>query len=140
MASFQARIGSKRIRKRENKNYRFVPSLPDALQKIPKKNCKKFKEIKKTPLLLHLKPEQVGKGRGRKKITIVVLFRSYPTRNRKFKKQNKKIQKNQKIPLWLHFKPPQVDGGCEKKCIKIILSFSSYLTHNRIIKKNSKKI
>ena len=37
MASFQAKIVWKRPRKRENKNYRFVPFLPDALQKIPKK-------------------------------------------------------------------------------------------------------
>ena len=31
MASFKARIGWKRPRKSENKNYRFVPFLPDAL-------------------------------------------------------------------------------------------------------------
>ena len=31
MASFQANIGWKRTRKRENKNYRFVTFLPDAL-------------------------------------------------------------------------------------------------------------
>ena len=30
MASFQAKIGWKRPRKRENKNYRSVPFLPDA--------------------------------------------------------------------------------------------------------------
>ena len=29
MASFQANIGWKRLRKRENKKYRFVSSLPD---------------------------------------------------------------------------------------------------------------
>ena len=44
MASFQSRIGRKRMRKGENKNYRFVPFLPDALKKIPKKNCKKIKK------------------------------------------------------------------------------------------------
>ena len=37
MASFQAKIGWKRLRKRENKNYRSVTFLPDGLQKIPKK-------------------------------------------------------------------------------------------------------
>ena len=37
MASFQAKIVWKRPRKIENKNYRFVTFLPDALQKIPKK-------------------------------------------------------------------------------------------------------
>ena len=30
MTSFQAKIDWKRPRKRENKNYRFVPFLPDA--------------------------------------------------------------------------------------------------------------
>ena len=29
MASFQAKIGWKRMKKRENKNYRFVSFLPD---------------------------------------------------------------------------------------------------------------
>ena len=41
MSSFQAKIGWKRQRKRENKNYRFVPFLLDCLDKIPKK-FKKF--------------------------------------------------------------------------------------------------
>ena len=30
MVSFEAKIGWKRLRKRENKNYRFVSFLPDA--------------------------------------------------------------------------------------------------------------
>ena len=30
MAAFQAKTGWKRLKKRENKNYRFVPFLPDA--------------------------------------------------------------------------------------------------------------
>ena len=30
LASFQDKIGRKRLRKRENKKYRFVSSLPDA--------------------------------------------------------------------------------------------------------------
>ena len=41
MASFQAKIFWKRPRKRANKNYRFVPFLPNALQKIPKKKKQK---------------------------------------------------------------------------------------------------
>ena len=44
----------------------------------------------------HLKPEQVGKGQEKKKIHIVVLFRSYPTRNRKFQKNSKNIKKIKK--------------------------------------------
>ena len=35
-ALFHAKIGWKRLRKRENKNYRSVPFLPDGLEKIPK--------------------------------------------------------------------------------------------------------
>ena len=37
MASFQAKIGWKWMRKSESKNYRSVPFLPEAEQKIPKK-------------------------------------------------------------------------------------------------------
>ena len=40
MASFQAKIVFKRPRKRENKKYCVVTFLPDALQKIPKKQQK----------------------------------------------------------------------------------------------------
>ena len=48
MASFQAKIVWKRPRKRGNKNYRFVPFLPNALQKIPKKQQKTSKNKKNT--------------------------------------------------------------------------------------------
>ena len=37
------------------------------------------------------------KGWEREKIKIIVPFRPYPTRNRKFKKNSKKIQKIKKI-------------------------------------------
>ena len=36
MNSFQTKISGKMMRKRENKNYNFVPFLPDAEQKPPK--------------------------------------------------------------------------------------------------------
>ena len=39
------------------------------------------------------KPKQVGKGREGEKIKIIVSFRSYTMRNRKFQKNCKKIQK-----------------------------------------------
>ena len=42
MASFQAKIGWKRGRKRENKNCISVPFLPDGKYKIPKKEKKKY--------------------------------------------------------------------------------------------------
>ena len=47
MASFQAKIFWKMPRKRENKNYCFVPILSGAEQKMPKKKAKKFKKLKK---------------------------------------------------------------------------------------------
>ena len=46
MYSFQAKIGLKKMRRGENKNYLSVPFLPDAKQKIPKKQEKKFKKLK----------------------------------------------------------------------------------------------
>ena len=48
MASCLAKIGLKRSRKRENNNYRSVPFLPDAKQKIPKKWLKNSKILKNT--------------------------------------------------------------------------------------------
>ena len=47
MASFQAKTVWKRPRKRENKNYRFVPFLYGAEQKMPKKKSKKLKKTRK---------------------------------------------------------------------------------------------
>ena len=44
MASFQAKIVWKRPRKRENKNYCFITFLPNALQKILKKQQKNKKK------------------------------------------------------------------------------------------------
>ena len=61
MSSFQAKIGWKWQRKRENKNYRFVPFLPDRLEKIPKKQQKNSKNYK-IRLWHQLKPKQDGKG------------------------------------------------------------------------------
>ena len=54
MASFQADIGWKMMRKREHKNYRSVPFLPMHKGKF-QKNSKKIKNITKKPLWLHFK-------------------------------------------------------------------------------------
>ena len=43
MASFQAKIGRKMPRKRENKNSHSAPFLPDAKQKSQKKQQKNLK-------------------------------------------------------------------------------------------------
>ena len=88
MASFQAKIGWKIPRKRENKNFFPICYYPMRNRKFPK-NCKQIEKTKKLPLWLHLKPKQVGKGREREKIKIVVSFCSYPTHNRKFQKVKK---------------------------------------------------
>ena len=60
------------------------------------------------------KPKQVGKGRERKKIKIIVPFRCFPKGKRKFQKSSKNIQKIKKKPLWLHFMAKQV-GKAEKE-------------------------
>ena len=60
MASFQAKIGWKRMRTSENKNCLSVPFLPDGKYKIPKKE-KKIQKNQKIQLWLHFKPKQVGK-------------------------------------------------------------------------------
>ena len=52
MYSFQAKIGLKNMRKCENKNYRFVPFLPNAKLKIPKKIAIKLKKLKYTIMAL----------------------------------------------------------------------------------------
>ena len=46
MPLFQAKIGWKIPKKREYKNYRSVPFLPDAKQKISKNN-RKIQKVKK---------------------------------------------------------------------------------------------
>ena len=46
MGPFRAKIGRKRMRKEENKNYCFVPFLPGAERKCKKKS-KKIKKTKK---------------------------------------------------------------------------------------------
>ena len=46
MSSLQAKIGWKRQRKRENKNFRFFPFVPDCVKRIPKKQQKNSKNFK----------------------------------------------------------------------------------------------
>ena len=41
-------------------------------------------------------PKQVGEDREREKIKVIIPFRSYLTRNRKFQKSSKRIQKIKK--------------------------------------------
>ena len=63
--------------------------------------------------------------RKREKIKIIVLFRSYTRRNRKFVKNCNKIQKIKKIQLRLLFKQKLVGKDREIEKIQIIVSFRS---------------
>ena len=92
MASFKTKIGWKRLRKRENKNSRSALFLPDPKQKISKKQQKNLK-IKKYHYGFISSQKQVGKGGEGDKIKIIITFRSYPTRNLKFKKNSNKFKK-----------------------------------------------
>ena len=60
MASFQAKIVLKRATKGENKNYRFVPFLPGAEKKMPKKKAKKLKKPK-NPIMASFQAKIVWK-------------------------------------------------------------------------------
>ena len=51
MASFQAKIVWKMLKKIENKNYHFVSFLHDGQQKIPRKNGQKIKKFKKKTII-----------------------------------------------------------------------------------------
>ena len=102
MASFQAKIGLERPRKRENKNFRSNPFLLDPKQKIPKKR-KKFKNLKNNIMASFQANIGWERPRKREKKKIVPMG-SYPTWNRKFQKYSKKIKKNLKTPSQVLFK------------------------------------
>ena len=84
MASFQVKIGLKRPRKRENNNYRSVPFVPGAKQKIPKKQ-KKIQKVKKY---------HYGLAEKQKKCKLS--FRSVPTQ-RVIENSKKKAKKFKKL-------------------------------------------
>ena len=99
MPLFQAKIGWKIPRKREYKNYRSVPFLPDAKQKISK-----------MPLCHHFKLKWIGKSRERENIKFT--FRFVPTQrvienSKKIAKKFKKFKKS----LRPNLRPKQVGNG-----------------------------
>ena len=73
MASFQAKIGWKRPRKRENRNYRSVPT------RCVIENFKKIQKTKKYHYGVISSQNRLEKAQ-REKIKIIVSFRSAPTR------------------------------------------------------------
>ena len=93
MKSFQAKVGWKRMGKRENKklSFRFVPTR--CIIENSKKTTKKFEKLKNN--IMNSFQAKIGWKRMRKtEIKIIVPFRSFPSRNRKFKKKQKKNLKN----------------------------------------------
>ena len=94
MNTFLAKIGWKRMRKREIKIIVSFLSYPTRNRKF-QKNRKKFKKLNNT-IMASLQPKQVGESREREKIKIFIPYRSYPKRSRKYHKNSKKIQKIKK--------------------------------------------
>ena len=106
MASFQAKIGWKRPRKRENKNYRSVPfrTYPTRNRKF-RKNSKKIKKKLKNSVMA-LFQVKIGWKRLGNRENKKLSFRSVPIRCviENSKKNCKKIEEIKKIPLWHHFR------------------------------------
>ena len=90
MASFQAKIGWKTLRKRENKNYISFTFLPDGLEKIPKKLKKIYHYSLFSSQNRLKKAEKERKGE--------LSFRFAPTRRviENYKKIVKKLKKLKK--------------------------------------------
>ena len=110
MASFQAKIGWKRLKKRENKNYCFVSFLPDGQQKIPKKQ-QKYSKIFKNTITASFQAK-TGWKRLKKERKKKLSFRFVPTRRAiENSKKIAKFSKNSKIPLQLHFRTKQLEKG-----------------------------
>ena len=95
MASFQAKIGCKTQRKRENKNCHSVPfrSYPTRNRKF-QKNSKEIEKTKQYRYGFNFTPKLVGKRREREKIKIFLPFRSVSTL--RVIGNSKKIAKNSK--------------------------------------------
>ena len=107
MASFQVKLGWKRLRLRENKNYRSVSFLQNVQQKITKKQEKKFKKLKNT-IMSSFQPKIGWKTQTKRENKN---YRSVTFLPGGLEEIPKKQQKNIKIPLWHHFEPKQVGKG-----------------------------
>ena len=80
MASFEDKIGWKRMRERERKNYCSVPFLPEAQQKIPKKQQINLKNT--IMASFQAKIDWKSPRQRENKNCRSIPFRSDPTRNR----------------------------------------------------------
>ena len=87
MNSFQAKIGWKKMRKREIKIIVPFRSLPTrCVIENSKQVAKKFKKLKNT-IVASFQAKIGRKGRDREKIKIILPFHSYPRHERKFQKK-----------------------------------------------------
>ena len=66
----------------------------------------------------------MGKGREKEKIKIVILFRSYPTHNRKFQKNSNKVEKIKKYHYGLISSQNRLEKAKKEK-INIVVPFRS---------------
>ena len=140
MASCLAKIGLKRQRKRENNNYRYVPFLPDAKQKIPKKQQKKFKKLTNT--IMASFQAKIGRKRTRKRENKNYYYISLlPDTKLKIPRKQQKNSKKSKYTIMPLFQAKIGVVKCrERENLKIIVPFRSNPTRNRKSQKNSKKI
>ena len=79
--------------------------------------------------MIHFKPKKVGKGREREKIKIILPFRSYTKRDRKFQKNSQKVRKTKQY---------QYGNRREREEIKTVIPFRSVPT--LCVIENCKKI
>ena len=98
MASFQAKTGWERPRKREKKNYRSDQFLLDPKQRIPKKQ-QKIQKIKKHHYGFFSGQNGTGLTEKKKK-NIIVPISYYPTKNRKFQNKSGEAKKEKKKLLF----------------------------------------
>ena len=89
MNSFQAKIGWRKMRKREIKiivPFRSVPT--QCVIENSKQIAKKLKKLKNT-IVVHIKQKYARKGCEREKIKIILPFRSFPWHKKKWQKNSR---------------------------------------------------
>ena len=91
MYSFQSQIGLKKMRQGENKNYRFALFLPDALQKIQKKQQNNSKNKKNSMMASFHRLKEADKERKQ-----LLSFCFVPTQ-REIENSKKKEKKSKEI-------------------------------------------
>ena len=140
VASFQAKIGFKRLGRRDNKNYSSVSFLPDLQQKIPKKN-KKIKKYHYKFISSQNRLEIDEKERNKNYRSIS--FRSVPTRcvienSKRVAKKFKKLKKYHSG--FIASENRQEKAAKERHKNYRFVPFRSYPMRNRKFQKRSKKI